>query len=66
MQDPNNTVVEWELVADPNGSQIVGYQVIVEQEEPVLRVLSAYVLPSVTSLTVPPEFLLPDTEYKPQ
>lgn len=62
--DPANTVVEWEPVADPEGSSIVNYQVIVEQEVPTLRVLDIMLPPTATSLTVPPEFLAPDTHYK--
>ncbi len=62
--DPNNTVVQWNPVADPPGSSIVGYQVIVEREEPSLLVFSADVEPGTTSVTVPPEFMMPGTEYK--
>ena len=62
--DPDNTVIEWMTVADPPGSSIVGYQVIVEREEPSLLVFSADVGPGVTSVTVPPEFMESGTEYK--
>lgn len=62
--DHENTVVEWILVADPAGSRIVGYEVIVEREEPSLLVFSADVGPTTTSVTVPPEFMLPGTDYK--
>ncbi|MGH9160088.1 MAG: fibronectin type III domain-containing protein [Vicinamibacteraceae bacterium] len=63
-QDPNHTVISWEPVADPPGSQIVEYQVIVEQVdvEPK-RVFSVHVPASVNSVTVPPEFLEPGVEY---
>jgi hypothetical protein len=65
VQDPANTVVAWEPVADPPGSQIVRYEVIVEDESSVPnRVFSAVVPPTVTSMTIPAEFLLPDSEYK--
>ncbi len=64
VQDPNDTVIEWEPVADPEGSEIVGYEVIVEQEEPVLRVFSAVLPATASSLTVSPEFLLSNTVYK--
>lgn len=56
VQDPNNTVVRWEPVADPPGSEIVGYQVIVEG-------FSVELPATATSVTVPPEFLEPGTEY---
>ncbi len=62
--DPDNTVIEWELVDDPAGSMIVGYMVIVEREKGGLRVFSADVGPETTSVTVPPEFMASGTEYK--
>jgi hypothetical protein len=62
--DPGNTVIEWQLVPDPPGSKIVGYEVIVERESPSLRVFSADVGPTTTRLTVSPEFLQPGTAYK--
>ncbi len=62
--DPDNTVIEWELVDDPEGSMIVGYQIIVEREIGGLRVFSADVGPETTSVTVPPEFMASGTEYK--
>ena len=55
--DPDDAVFEWEAVADPPGSEIVGYHVVVECEEPDLLVFTADVGPGVTSITVPPEFL---------
>ncbi len=55
--DPNDAVFSWQLVADPPRSRIVRYQVIVECDEPVFRVLDVLVGPTVDSLTVPPEFL---------
>lgn len=61
--DRNRTVVRWNPVADPPGSRIVQYEVIVEREDP-LRTFSAKVPATVTSVTVPPEFLEPGTEYK--
>lgn len=63
VQDPNNTVIRWDPVTDPPGIQIVGYQVIVEREDP-LRVFSVDVPATITSVTVPPEFLEPGTEFK--
>ena len=62
--DPDNTLIEWELVDDPPGSMIVGYEVIVAPEEPSLLVFSADVGPDTTSVTVPPEFMEPGTAYK--
>jgi hypothetical protein len=69
--DSNNTVIMWEPVTQTiDGStdiEIIGYQVIVETEDPRrlagVRVFNADVPASVTSVTVPPEFLEPDTEY---
>ncbi|MGH9464056.1 MAG: fibronectin type III domain-containing protein [Thermoanaerobaculia bacterium] len=61
--DPDNTVVEWQAVADPPGSEIVGYQVIVEREDEV-RVIDIKLSADITSVTIPPEFMEPGTEYK--
>jgi hypothetical protein len=62
--DPSNTVVAWAPVADPPGSEIIGYQVIVERERPSLLVFSVDLSAAATSVTVPPEFMEPKTEYK--
>ena len=52
-------------MADPPGSEIVGYQVIVEREKLTpLVVFSADVSPATISVTVPSEFMEPGTEYK--
>ena len=69
LQDPNDTVVVWEPVAPPNGSPIVGYQVLVVQPNTGLPGLPKVTLdvmmqPTATSLAVPPGFLRPDTEYE--
>jgi hypothetical protein len=64
--DPDDTVLEWELVADPAGSTIVGYEVVVERDEdegPTL-VFKVDLPNTATSVTVPPEFLEPGTAYK--
>jgi hypothetical protein len=61
--DPTNTVIAWEPVTEPAGITIAGYQVIVELEQP-LRVFSVDLPGTDTSVTVPPEFLEPQTEYK--
>lgn len=59
----DDTVIDWEPVVKPVDIEIAGYQVIVELPEP-LRVFSADLPASVTSVTVPAEFLKPDTGYK--
>jgi Fibronectin type III domain len=66
VQDPNNTVISWQPVADPPGSQIVRYEVIVTQEDPAPpRVLDATLPASKHSMTVPSAFLLSGgIEYK--
>jgi Fibronectin type III domain len=61
--DPAHTVISWQPVADPPGSEIVGYQVIVEREDP-FRNFQATVPAVRTSLTVPAQFLEPATQYK--
>jgi hypothetical protein len=63
VEDPAHTVVAWEPVADPPGSSIVEYEVIVERAD-LLRVFSVHVPATVTSVTVPPEFLEPGKPYK--
>jgi hypothetical protein len=55
--DPDAAEFVWEPVADPPGGEIIGYNVVVECEGEEERVLDAFVAPTVTSLTVPPEFL---------
>ena len=57
-------MVEWTPVTTPAGIDIAGYQVLVVQEEPVLRVFSADLPATATRLSVPAEFLQPRTEYK--
>lgn len=68
--DPDDTVIEWEPVTHTTAFnppqrpvEIVGYQVIVTREDP-LRVYSLDVPADVTSVSVPPEFLDPGTEYE--
>jgi hypothetical protein len=58
-----NVVASWNRGPQPAGVNIVGYRAIVEREKP-LRVFSADLPSSVTSVTIPSEFLEPDTEYK--
>jgi hypothetical protein len=70
--DPNNTVIMWEPVTETiDGStdlEIIGYQVIVATEDPSrlanVRAFNVEVPADVTSVTVSPEFLDPDTEYE--
>lgn len=57
-------LVTWAPVTTPAGIDIVGYQVLVVQEEPVLRVFSADLPEDATRLAVPAEFVQPRTEYK--
>jgi hypothetical protein len=56
--DPNGFKVTWQPVTRPAGVKIVSYQVIINQGE---RELSMYVPPTVTSVTIPGEFLEPAT-----
>ena len=67
--DPDNTAVVWEAVADPNGSPIIAYQVLVVQPESDFPAIPKIVLDvmmpaTATSMNVPPGFLLRDTEYE--
>ena len=61
---PDRVVIEWTPVTTPAGIDIAGYQVLVVQEEPGLRVFSADLPATATSLSVPAEFLQPRTDYK--
>lgn len=68
-QDPGRTVLRWRQVEPPNGSPIVGYQVLVVQPDTGLRSLPTVTLdvtmpPTATSLVVPRGFLRPATEYE--
>jgi hypothetical protein len=68
-QDPDDTVVVWEPVEPPDGSPIIGYQVLVVQPETGLATLPKITLdvtmpPTATTLAIPPGFLQPDTEYE--
>jgi hypothetical protein len=60
----DQVVVRWAPVTTPAGIEIAGYQVLVEQEEPVLRVFSADLPATASELSVPAEFVQPGTEYK--
>jgi hypothetical protein len=68
-QDPRRTVLRWTRVRPPNGSPIIGYQVLVVQPKSGLRslpklTLDVTMLPTTTSLLVPRGFLRPGTEYE--
>ena len=58
----SNVVLNWSPGPQPAGVEIEGYRVIIERENP-FRKLEAVVPASVTSMTVPAEFLDPGTEY---
>jgi hypothetical protein len=62
IEDPGHTVIDWLPVADPAGSHIVEYQIIVERLNP-LRVFTVNVLADTTSIQVPPEFMEAGTDY---
>ncbi len=55
--DPENALFEWEPVADPPGSVIVGYEVVVTCQAGDFVDFTAQVGPEITSVTVPPEVL---------
>ncbi len=56
-------MIAWEEVTEPSGIEIVGYQVIVEREDPVLRIFSIDMPAEARSVTLPPEFVEPDVTY---
>ena len=60
----DQVVVQWAPVTTPAGIDIAGYQVLVVQEQPVLRVFSADLPATTTKLSVPAEYVQPRTEYK--
>jgi hypothetical protein len=59
----NDAVASWSAGSQPKGVQIVGYEVAVERERP-LRVFSADLPASQTSITIPAEFLEPGVKHK--
>ncbi len=68
-QDPQSTTVVWEPVDPPNGSPIIGYQVLVVRPDTGLPALPKIILdvmmpPTATSMAVPPGFLQANTEYE--
>ncbi len=67
--DPANTVVRWNQVPAPNGSPIVGYQVLVVNPNSGFAgipktILDVMMPASATSMAVPAGFLRPGTEYE--
>lgn len=67
--DPHSTVVMWESVAAPNGSPIIGYQVLVVKPNTGIVALPKIILdvmmpPTATSMAIPPGFLLPGSAYE--
>src|ERR671918_2000870 len=66
LQDPDDTTVVWKPVDPPNGSPIIGYQVLVVRPETGMKALPKISLdvmmpPSATSMAIPPGYLQPDT-----
>ena len=59
----DNAVASWDPVAESGGVEIVGYRAIVEREDP-LRVFQVDLPASVSSVTIPAEYLGPGTKYK--
>jgi hypothetical protein len=59
---PNDAVVRWAPAAQPTGVFVVGYQVIVERQDP-LRVFSVDLPATATSVTISPEYLQAGTDY---
>lgn len=58
--DPDDAVFTWQEVADPPGSEIVAYEIVIECEEPEFTKIIAQVGADVTSITMPPEILNQD------
>jgi len=59
--DPAHAVIAWNPVTTPAGIDIVGYEVVIEQDE--FHVFDVKLPGTKTSVTVPPEFLQPGTQY---
>ena len=59
--DPAHAVIAWNPVTTPAGIDVVGYEVIIEHDD--FHVFDVKVPGTTTSVTVPPEFLQPATEY---
>ena len=68
-QDPDRTVLRWHPVPPPNGSPIIGYQVLVVDPDTGITALPEVTLdimmpPTARRLRVPPGFLESGTEYE--
>lgn len=68
-QAPASTTLRWRRVPPPNGSPIIGYQVLVVEPETGIRALPTITLdvmmpPTANQLKVPNGFLQPGTEYE--
>jgi Fibronectin type III domain len=61
--DRSEVVARWNAVRSPRRIVIKGYRAIVTREDP-LRVFSADLPATATSVTIPSEFLEPGTQYK--
>jgi hypothetical protein len=59
---PDDAVVRWTPAPQPAGVQVVGYQVIVERQDP-LRVFSVDLPATATSVSISPEYLEAGTDY---
>lgn len=67
--NPDTTVVRWARVPPPNGSPIVGYQVLVVKPDSGVAALPKIILDvmmpaTATSMAVPAGFLLPGSAYE--
>jgi len=60
VQDPNNTVIEWEGVTTPTGIEIASYEVVIELDD---RTFDVKLPGDARKVTVPREFLEPSTDY---
>ena len=59
----DGAVASWKPVPETGGVDVVGYRAIVERENP-LRTFQVELPASVTSVTIPAEYLEPNTRYK--
>jgi hypothetical protein len=59
--DPAHAVIAWNPVTTPAGIDIAGYEIVIEQDD--FHVFDIKVPSTKTSVTVPPEFLQPATQY---
>lgn len=69
LQRPDETTVTWKPVPAPNGTAIIGYQVLVVRSDTGIRSMPKVTLdvtmpPSATSMRVPPGFLRPGSLYE--